>query len=129
MWLNLRKLKLNIRWHFPKQKKEELKNPLLIKKKKKGGFLNHYNFTYAGRDIANQAAKVAQGVIKNASNETNNVAKQKINQIITQGEKKVERVLPKILRGVIEDVYQTPFRLFGNFRKQQLNKLKMKILH
>ena len=89
---------------LPQAKKRRTQKSTPYKKKKKGGFLNHYNFTYAGRDIANQAAKVAQGVIKNASNETNNVAKQKINQIITQGEKKVERVLPKILRGAIEDV-------------------------
>ena len=30
----------------------------------------------------------------------------------------MERVLPKILRGAIEDVYQTPFRLLGKFGKE-----------
>ena len=40
----------------------------------------------------------------------------------------IERVLPKILRGAIEDVYKTPFRLLGNFGKQQFNKIKRKIL-
>ena len=55
-------------------------------------------------------------------------AKQRIDQIISQGGKEVEPVLPKILRGAIEDVYQTPFRLLRNFGKQQLNKLK-NILH
>ena len=39
----------------------------------------------------------------------NNMAQQRINQIVSQGGKEVERVLPKILRGAIEDVYQTPF--------------------
>ena len=73
--------------------------------------------------------KVAPGVIKNASNELNNIAKQRIDQIITQGGKEVERVLPKILRGAVEDVYQTPFRMLGNFGKQQLNKLKRKVLN
>ena len=68
-------------------------------------------------------------MIKNASNEINNTAKQKIDQIITQGRKEVERVLPKILKGVIEDVYQTPFRMLGNFGKRQLNKLKRKVLN
>ena len=52
------------------------------------------------------------------------MAQQRINQIINQGGKEVECVLPKILRGAIEDVNQTPFRLLRNFRKQQLNKLK-----
>ena len=66
--------------------------------------------------------------MKNAGNKINNIASQRINQIKTQGGKEMERVLPKILRGAIEDVYQTPFRLLGNFGKQQLNKLKRKML-
>ena len=72
--------------------------------------------------------KVPPDIIKNATREINNVAQQRINQIINQGGKEVERVLPKILRAAIEDVYQTPFKLLGNFVKQQLNKLKNKIL-
>ena len=40
----------------------------------------------------------------------------------------MERVLPKMLRGTIEDVYETPFRLLGDFGKQQFNKIKKKIL-
>ena len=75
------------------------------------------------------AAKVALGIIKTATNDINSITEQRINQIISQGGKEVERVVPKILRGAIEDVYQTPFRLLGNFGKQQLNKTKTKILH
>ena len=41
------------------KKKEFIKK----KKRERGGFLNHYDFAYAGRDVVNQAAKVAQGVI------------------------------------------------------------------
>ena len=86
--------------------------------------MNRYDFAYAGRDTVNQVAKVAPGVIKAATNGINNIAQERINQIISQGGKEVERVLPKILRGAIDDVYQTPFRLLGNFGKQQLNKIK-----
>ena len=68
-------------------------------------------------------------MIKNAGNKINNIAKERINQIITQGEKEVDRVLPKILRSAIKDVYQTRFRMLGNFGKQQLNKLKRNILN
>ena len=68
-------------------------------------------------------------MIKNASNKINNTAKERINQIITQGGKEVKPVLPKILRGAIEDVYQTPFRMLVNFGKPQLTKLKRKILN
>ena len=67
--------------------------------------------------------------MKNASKEVNDIAQQRINQIISEWGKEMERVLPKILKGAIEDVHQTPFRLLRNFRKQQLNKLKNKILH
>ena len=67
-------------------------------------------------------------MIKAASNNINTIATDRINQIITQGGKEMKRVLPKILRGAIEDVYQTPFRLLGDFGKQQFNKIKSKIL-
>ena len=73
--------------------------------------------------MVNQAAKVAPGVIKAATNDINNIAKVRINQILLGG-KEVEHVLPKILRGDIKDVYQTPFRLLDNFVKQRLNKFK-----
>ena len=66
-------------------------------------------------------------MIKAVTNNINEIAKDRINQIISQGDKELERVLPKILRGAIEDAYQTPFRLLGNFGKQQFNKIRKKI--
>ena len=66
-------------------------------------------------------------MIQAATNDINNIATGIINQIISQAGKEVERVLPKILRGAIEDVCQTPFRLLANFRKQ-FNKIKTKML-
>ena len=42
----------------------------------------------------------------------------RIDQIISQGGKEIEGALPKI-RGAIKDVYQTPFRLLGNFWKKK----------
>ena len=113
-----------------RQRRNRQKKRVYQKKRKRErvGFLNHYDFAYAVRDVVNQAAKVAPGVIKNASNEINNVAQQRIDQIIKLGRQEMKRVPPKILRGTIEGVYQTPFRLLGNFGKHQLNKLKKKIL-
>ena len=61
-----------------------------------------------------------------ATNDVNEIAKNGINQIISQGGKAAERVPPKILRGTIENVYQNPFRLLGNFGKKQLNEMKKK---
>lgn len=58
----------------------------------------------------NQVRKIAPGLIKKkTSSEINNIAQQRINQIISQGGREIERVLPKILRGATEDVYQTLF--------------------
>ena len=91
-----------------------------------GGFLNRYDFAYAGRDTVNQAAKVAPSIIKAAADDINKIAEQ---QTISKGGAEVQRVLFKILWGAIEDVYQTPFRLLGSFGKQQISKLKRKILH
>ena len=93
-----------------------------------GSFLNRYDFSYAGRDTVNQAANVAPSIIKDATNEINNITQQGFDQIISQGDKEIERVLLRILRGAIENVYQTPFSLLGDFGKKQLNKLKNKIL-
>ena len=56
------------------------------------------------------------------------MAQNRLNQAITSGGAQIERVLPKILRGAIEDVYKTSFRLLRNFGKQQFNKVKKKIL-
>ena len=86
-------------------------------KRQHSGFSSRCNFAYAGRDVVNQAAKVVPGVIKAATNDINNIATDRINQIILQGDKEVERLLRKLLRGAIEDIYQTPFRLLSNFGK------------
>ena len=106
-----------------KRKRAYQKRTNWKQKRQLGGFLNKYDFVYPGRDVVNQAAKVAPC----ATNNINAIATDRINQIISQGGKELERVLPKTL-GAIEDVYQTSFRLLGNFGKQQLNKIKRKIM-
>ena len=63
---------------------------------------------YAGRDTVNEVAKV---------DDIDQMVKNRLNQAISVGGGEIERVLPKILRGAIEDLYKTPFRLLGNFRK------------
>ena len=39
----------------------------------------------------------------------------------------MERVAPKIIRGAIEEVYKTSFRMLGNFGKTQFQKIKRKL--
>ena len=79
--------------------------------------LNRYDFAYTGKDTVNQLGKITPNVIKNSSGEINNIAQQRMQQAISKGGKELERLLPKILRGAIEDVYQTPFRLLETSTK------------
>ena len=47
-----------------------------------GGFLNRYNFAYAGRDIVNQVGKIAPDIINKAAGEINKIAQQRIDQVV-----------------------------------------------
>ena len=59
------------------------------KRRQKGGFLNRYDFAYAGRDVVNQTFKnldkTAPALIQNIKGEFNDVLQQRIHQFITEG--------------------------------------------
>ena len=57
------------------------------KRKQRVGFLDRRGFPYAGGDNVNQVGRIVPALIKNASSEINNIAQQRINQIISQGGK------------------------------------------
>ena len=61
-----------------KRTKYKRKNPTK-RKRQYGSFLIRYDFAYAGRDVVNQAAKVAPGVVKAVTNKINKIAAQRIN--------------------------------------------------
>ena len=92
------------------------------RKKQKGGFLNRYDFAYAGRDTVNQAfknlGKSAPPLIEKLSGEVNKILEQRINQIIRQDGAELKQVATKLLKEAIKDAYKTPFRLLGNFGKK-----------
>ena len=92
------------------------------KKKQTGGFLNRYDFAYAGRDVVNQAGKIAPDIINKATSDINQIAKDRIDQVIKNGSAEVERVAPKIIPGTIEEAYKTPFRLLGNLGKNSFRR-------
>ena len=92
-----------------------------------GGFLNHYDVAYAGRDTVNQVVKIAPGIINKATSDINKIAQQRTDQAIRTGSADIERVATKIIRGAIEEVYKTPFRLLGSLGKQQFQKIKRKL--
>ena len=92
-----------------------------------GGFLNRYHFAYAGRDTVNQVRKIAPGIINKATSDINKIAQQRIDQTIRTGGAEIKRVAPKLIRGAIEEVYKTPFRLLKNLGKKQFQKIKRKL--
>ena len=102
-----------------KSKKNKQKNKQKVK---------DYFSAYAGRDTVNQAAYHAPKHIKKATDELHSITKQRIDQFISQGGKEVERILPKIICGAIEDIYQTPFRLLRNFGKEHFTKIKRQFI-
>ena len=80
------------------------------KKRQRGGFLNLYDFAYAGRDTVNQAMKglvaLAPKILTQATGQ--------VDQMAQEGQQ-VEKIAPKIIKSAIEEVYKTPFRLLGKF--------------
>ena len=98
-----------------------------MSRRQTGRFLNRYDFAYAGRDTVNQVGKIAPGIINKATSDINKITQQRINQAIKTGGAEIKRVAPKIIRGAIEEVYKTPFRLLGNLGKKQFQKIKRKL--
>ena len=110
-----------------RRKKRKLKR----KKKQKGGWLNRYDFAYAGRDSVNQAAyhmkKIAPNLIRQSSKELDAIASHRINKLTNNTANEIKRIAPGLIRGAIEEVYKTPFRLLGNFGTNKYRQLKKKL--
>ena len=71
------------------------------RRSQRGGFLNRYDFAYAGRDTVNQVRKIVSGIIKQATDQIDKIVQDRINQVIRSDGAEYERVFAKILRGVI----------------------------
>ena len=92
------------------------------KSRQTGGFLNRYDFAYAGRDTVNQLGKIAPKITTKATSDINKIAKERIDQIVRSGGAEIELVALKVIKVAIEQVYKTPFRLLGNLIKKVLKK-------
>ena len=92
------------------------------KSRQTGGFLNRYDFAYAGRDTVNQLGKIAPKITTKATSDINKIAKERIDQIVRSGGAEIELVALKVIKVAIEQVYKTPFRLLGNLIKNVLKK-------
>ena len=113
---------------YPKNGQKNGKTTSRKKKSRQtGGFLNRYDFAYAGWDTVNQAGKIAPKIITKAASDINKIAKERIDQIVRLGAAEIERVALKIIKDTIEEVYKTPFRLLGNLDKKHFQKIKRKL--
>ena len=101
------------------------------KRRQKGGFLNRYDFAYAGRDVVDQTFKnldkTAPALIQNLKGELNDVLQQRNHQVITKGGAQLKEVGPQLLKEAIEDAYKTPCRLLGNSGKSKLAEAKRQL--
>ena len=65
-------------------------------------------------------------IFKKVSGKADEILQHRISQIIKEGGTEIERIGPRILRGAIEDLYKTLFRLVGRKLAQLKRKLKAK---
>ena len=101
------------------------------RRKQRGGFLNRYDFAYAGRDTVHQAMKgldtLAPKVIDQASKKIDKITEARIKQVINDNGQQIQKLAPQIIRGAIENVYKTAFSLLGKLGKQKFSQLKRKL--
>ena len=115
-------------------------------RRQRGGWLSRYDFAYAGRDSVNQAAyhvnkvapklidkafdrarNLAPNLINRTSRELDAIAARRINQLTRNTGNEIQRIAPGIIRGAIEELYKTPFRLLGQFGRNKYKQLRSKM--
>ena len=115
-------------------------------RRQRGGWLSRYDFAYTGRDSMNQAAyyvkkiapklidktfdrakNLAPNLINRTSRELDAIAARRINQLTRNTGNEIQRIAPGIIRGAIEEVYKTPFRLLGQFGRNKYKQLRSKM--
>ena len=63
---------------------------------------------------------MAPALIDKASNQIDKIAQRRIWLIVQQGGKEIERILPKIIKSEVEEVYKTPFCLLRKFGRKKI---------
>ena len=65
--------------------------------------------------------------ITKPTSDINKIAKDRVDQTVRTGGAEIERIAPKVIKGAIEEVYKTAFRLLGNLGKKHFQKIKIKL--
>ena len=94
------------------------------KKRQRGGFLNRYNFAYTGRDTVNQATKNLDKLAPKLIDQIMNKATTGLDNISAKCIDQLKQIAPDLIKGAVEELYKTPFRLLGNMGKKKYKVLK-----
>ena len=70
---------------------------------------------------------LAPNLIGQASKEICKIAGARIRQVINDDGQQIQKIAPQTIRGAIEDVYKTQFKLLGKLRKQTFLQLKRRL--
>ena len=93
------------------------------RKRQRGGFLNRYGFAYAGRDTVNQASKplnaLAPKLLDQLTTGLDKVSANRVNQL--------KQMAPGLIKGAVEELYKTPFRLLEDAGKKKYDSIKKKL--
>ena len=86
-----------------------------IAEKDRGGFLNRYDFAYAGRDTVNQASKqlnvLAPKLVEQLTTALDKVSANRVKQL--------EQIVPGLIKGAVEELYKAPFHLLKKAGKKK----------
>ena len=92
-------------------------------KRQRRGFLNRYDFAYAGKDTVNQASKQLNALgPKLVEQLTTGLDKVSANRV-----KQLEQMAPGLIKGAVEELYKTPFRLLEKAGKKKYDSIKKNV--
>ena len=97
------------------------------KKRQRGGFLNRYDFAYAGRDTVNQATKNLDKLVPKLVDQLMNKATTGLDKISANRIEQLKQIAPGTIKSAVEELYKTPFLLLGNMGKKKYKVLKNKV--
>ena len=93
------------------------------RKRQRGGFLNRYDFAYAGKDTVNQASKqlnaLAPKLLEQLTTGLDKVSQKRVKQL--------EQMAPGLIKGAVEELYKTPFCLLEKAGKKKYDSIKKNV--
>ena len=114
--------------------------PTLIRnrrRRQRGSFLIRYDFAYAGKDTVNQAARhlnslapqLVNQLMDRATTGLDKVTAKRVEQLSQETGQTLKKIAPGLIRGAIEELYKTPFRLLGNLGRKKYKELKKNVFN